>query len=232
MPNDVEHRANWPTWMIEQHRTFMAQLFDERGNSAWIGVASVDNILGRNGKKTQRRGGEVELLESEPEAEVFVWKPHEEARAPELWIAPERRNYRSTYARFLKAYWPGSDINEVPNHVDHVFPKDSAQLGGLSHVRLLAVPKRSNVSAGTLEKEMKARTVELGARQKETRLATLYSLGKAAGYVGFSGLDTPDGRREIAARVIQALREAGAPEVITESNLDEALLAETLLTLR
>lgn len=232
MSNDALPLTSWPTWMKEQHRTFMAQLVDQPANSAWIGVASVDNILGRNGKRTRRRDGQVVLLGDEPENEVFVWKPDKISWAPELWIAPTHRDYRSVYARFIEVHWPGGNIDDVPNHVDHVFPKDPAGLGGLSHVRLLAIPKRSNVSAGTLEKQMKARNVVWGARTKRTRMATLYSLGKATGYVGYAGLQTLGGRRRIAAGLMQALREAGAPEDITESGLDEELLIETLANLR
>ena len=232
MPNDALLLASWPTWMKEQHRTFMEQLVDRPANSAWIGVASVDNLLGRNGKRTRRRDGHVVLLGNEPENEVFVWEPAKSSWSPELWIAPNRVDYRSVYERFLKVYWPGSDINEVSNHVDHVFPKAPATLGGLSHVRLLAIPQRSNVSAGTLEKQMKARNIVRGARGKQTRLATPYSLGKAMGYVGYADLQTLDGRRRIAAGLMQALREVGTLEEITESGLAEELLIKTLADLR
>lgn len=218
--------------MQAQHRTFMEQMVDRPGNSAWIGIASVDNIRGENGQRTRRREGRVVSFGDEPVSEVFVWEPARTSWAPELWIAPTRGDYRSVYATFVEAYWPGGHVDDVPNHVDHVFPKGPAGLGGLSHVRLLAIPKRSNVSAGTLEKEMKARNVDLGARTKQTRMATLYSLGKAAGYVGYAGLQTFEGRRRIAAGLMHALREAGASDEITESELDERLLIDTLADLR
>lgn len=218
--------------MKEQHSTFVEQFVDRPANSAWIGVASVDNMLARNGKKTRRLNGRVVSLGNEHESEMFVWEPDRDSWAPELWISPTYPQYRSVYAGFLGEYWPGADIDEVSNHVDHVFPKDAAVLGGLSHVRLLAIPTRPNVSAGTFEKLMKARNVLYGARPKQTRMATWYSLGKAMGYVGYAGLQTLEGRRRIAARLMQAFRDAGAPEEITESELDEELLLETLANLR
>lgn len=232
MPNDALPFTSCPTWMKEQHRTFMEQLVDQPANSAWIGVASVDNIVGRNGTRTRRRDGQVALLGDEPENEVIVWKPDKTSWAPELWISPTRRDYRSVYARFIEAYWPGGNIDDVPHHVDHLFPKEPAVLGGLSHVRVLAIPKRSNVSAGTFEKQMTAKNYLQGARTKQTRMATLYSLAKAMGYVGYAGLKTLEGRRRIAADLMQALREAGAPKEIVESRYDEALLVETLDCLR
>ncbi|HXH81110.1 endonuclease/exonuclease/phosphatase family protein [Nocardioides sp.] len=219
--------------MEEQHRTFLQQMVDRPANSAWIGVASPDCLIGKHPFKTYRRDGTVVTFLDKPISEVFVWKPEREGWAPELWVAPERSNYRPLYAKFLSVYWPGADINEVRNHIDHIFPKDPGALGGLSHVRLLAIPTRSNVSAGTLEKQMKARNKLLGPRDKLTRLATLYSLGKATGYVGYRELDTLEGRRTIAAGIMQSIRNAGASaEEITESGLDEELLVDRLSDLR
>lgn len=210
----------------------MEQLADQPSNSAWIGIASIDNILGINGQQTQRRHGQLVPFCNEPETQVFVWKPDRDSWAPELWVAPSRRDYRSLYKRFIEIYWPSGKLKEVKFHVDHLFPKGAAAKGELSHVRTLAIPGPSNISAGTLEKQMVARNVRLGVRTKQTRMATLYSLGKAVGYVGYTDLDTSEGRRRIAAGLMHAVRQAGAPKEITDSSLEEELLTETLDNLR
>lgn len=220
-----------PTWMQEQIGTLLAQYVDRPANSAWIGVASTAGLHGKPESRLYRRGGQIVQFGEEDVADSFVWQPEESGLAPELWVAPKRESYRSDYATFLSIYWPGSDINEAPNHVDHLFPKGPAQLGGLSHVRLLAIPRRSNVSAGTLEKKMAQRNRALGARTKRTRLATPYSIAKATGYVGYAGLNDAGRRREIAAGILSNLRLGGIDPEAT-SALDEELLTSTLTDLR
>lgn len=219
--------------MIEQHRAFAEQMVDHPINSAWIGVASPDNLTGENSSGTRRRHGHLDSFEDRPVSEAFVWMHEKNSWAPELWVAPTFAKYRPLYDRFIEKYWTGGCLKEMPdNNVDHIFPKTPGKIGELSHVRLLAVPSRSNQIAGILEKKMKLRNIIHGPRSKQVRLATIYSLGKAVGYVGYSDLDTVEGRKRIAAGLMEALRQAGISEEVTESWLEEELLAETLDILR
>lgn len=115
--------------------------------------------------------------------------------------------------------------------IDHVFPKKAATLDGIAYVRMLAIPPGSNMAAGrTMERQMAGRAAA-SPRTKGARLATCYSIGKAAGFEGYDRLpDSEDATANLpAVRALFAhLRGFGLPaDVLTA--LDGRLTARTFV---
>ncbi|MCK8783280.1 hypothetical protein M0638_02650 [Roseomonas sp. NAR14] len=219
---------NWPAPLRRQVQTLLDQFLRAPG-SAWIGIAGIDR-LGSPGviSSTMRLGGRLETLGSRPTTRAFVWVQGTE---PELWVDPTDTGYRDLYDEFARERLglPGRPPGGVFN-IDHVFPKATAALDGLSHVRAIAVPADSNQAAGrTLEKAMKQRADSGLGSGKEIRHATWMSIGKAAGFTGWESL--PDGRSAAGnAKVVQALFADLAGKGITPpaGTLEHGLTAHTL----
>jgi hypothetical protein len=225
-------RPEWVTACIAQ---LVRQFCSNKGNEAWIGIASLDGFGGVLAGGLWRRGGRFEVLSDIGIADGFVWRPDRGPDGPELWLSPTKTGYRDAYERFARRYLGASGLTGADVQIDHVFPKKAGALGGLAYVRMLAIPPESNMAAGrTLEREMVARNADFGARGKLTRMATYFSIGKATGFVGYERLPD-DGASaingELSAALIAYLRGFGLPaDVLTA--LDQNLTAHTAGRLR
>ena len=224
-------RPDWVTRGIAQ----LIRQFCDGGNAAWIGIASLDGFGGTPSNGLWRSGGRFEVAPDVALSDGFIWRPDQGPDLPELWLAPTKTGYRAAYERFARRYLGASGLDGADVQIDHVFPKKAGALGGLTYVRMLAIPPESNMAAGrTLEKEMVARNEALGARGKPTRLATYFSIGKATGFTGYDRLPD-DGSSPInpalSAALIAYLRGFGLPPGVLTA-LDQNLTAHTAGRLR
>jgi hypothetical protein len=221
-----------PAWISRQIADLVAQ-FCAPVNAAWIGVQDLAGLAGHEEGGLWRMGGRFELAPDLALSEGFVWRP-DGPFTPELWLAPAKTGYRRAFERFAVRELGAAGLDGANVQIDHVFPKGAARRGGLGYVRMLAVPPESNMAAGrTLEKAMVARNDALGPRGKRTRLATYFSIGKAAGFVGYDALPDDDAavNAPLAAALLSHLRDFGLPpEVLTA--LDALLTASRAGDLR
>ena len=225
----------YPAWVIAGIAQLIRQFCDPSGNAAWIGVASLDGLGGRPQDGLWRRGGHYELMPGRALSDGFIWRPDPGHGEPELWLSPTRTGYRDIFERFAQRYLGAPGLSGANLQIDHVFPKAAGALGGLTYVRMLAIPPESNMQAGaTLERAMKARNVGMGPRAKRTRMATYFSIGKATGLVGYEQM--PEDERgqpnaELAHALMAHLRAFGLPaDAVTA--FDQHLLEGTAGLLR
>jgi hypothetical protein len=220
----------WPAPLQRQLQVLVTQFL--AGGEAWIGIAGIENIVGRgSGLSTMRLGGRMETLGSRAISQAFVWVQGSE---PELWLDPRDKNYRDLFDEFARARLgmagrpTGSDWN-----VDHVFPKAAGALDGLSHVRAMSIGAPGNQALGrTVEKEMKQRADDKPGG-KEVRHATWMTMGKAAGFTGWEEL--PDSQSAAAnRRACRALFGylAGMGITAPAGAIEERLTAYTLTRIR
>ncbi|MBM3623200.1 MAG: hypothetical protein FJX20_21165 [Alphaproteobacteria bacterium] len=220
----------WPAPLQRQLQVLVTQFL--AGGEAWIGIASIDNIVGGgSGPRTIRLGGRLETLGSRAVSKAFVWIQGNE---PELWLDPRDKNYRDLFDEFARTRLgmagrpTGSDWN-----VDHVFPKAAGALDGLSHVRAMSIGAPGNQALGrTVEKEMKQRADDVAGR-KRVRHATWMTIGKASGFVGWDSLPDSDSAaaNATAARALFAYL-AGMGITAPAGTLEERLTAHTLTRIR
>lgn len=222
-----------PEWVTRQIAGLLEQFCAPGGNAAWIGVQGLNGLSGMPEAGLWRQGGRMEPAPDLDASEGFVWRP-ETGGVPELWLAPEKTGYRRAFERFAVRELGAPGLDGADVQIDHVFPKGAGRAGGLGFVRMLAVPPESNMAAGrTLEKAMVGRNAALGARAKVTRLATYFSVGKAAGFVGYEGLPDEEGEGNLAmATALMAhLRDFGVPGEVL-SAFDARLAADRAGDLR
>jgi hypothetical protein len=224
-----------PEWVTKGIAQLIRQFCSAQGNEAWIGIASLDGFGGAPSGGLWRQGGRFEVLADIGIADGFVWRPDKGPDGPELWLSPTRKGYRAAYERFARRFLGAPGLDGADVQIDHVFPKKAGALGGLAYVRMLAIPPESNMAAGrTLEREMVARNDDFGARGKQTRMATYFSIGKATGFTGYERLPD-DGsspiNSDLSAALIAYLRGFGLPgDVLT--SLDQNLTTHTAGRLR
>lgn len=193
-----------PAWVHRQIDAFLAQFCSPRGNEAWIGIRA---------DAPPRPDGQVSALPDMPLAEGFVWRPAGGGE-PELWLDPDKSGYRAAFERFAIRELGAPGLDDAFVHIDHVFPKRAAALGGLAYVRMLAVPPESNMAAGrTLERAMAGRNRLAGPRRKTTRMATYFAVGKATGFAGYEALPDEDeaGNQALVGALFAHLRAYGLP---------------------
>jgi hypothetical protein len=224
-----------PTWV----KNGIAQLIRQfcqtgGGNAAWIGISGFSDFSGKF-PSLQRFGYGFADMPPMERAEGFVWRPNSLQDQPELWLSPTKRGYRKAFERFAQQFLGAPALTDSVQ-IDHVFPKKAGILGGLSHVRMLAIPPASNMAAGrTLERAMVARNEDLvGPRGKRTRMATYFAIGKAAGFVDYEQM--PDDHHSVpnaalAASLMRHLRIFGLPQDVL-TPLDEKLTGKRAATLR
>jgi hypothetical protein len=220
----------WPAPLQRQLQVLVNQFL--AGGEAWIGIASIDNIVGRGtGPRTMRLGGRLEVLGTRGVSQAFVWMQGTE---PELWVDPRDKNYRDLFDEFARTRLgmggrpTGGDWN-----VDHVFPKAAGALDGLSHVRAMSIGAPGNQALGrTVEKEMKQRADDTPGR-KRVRHATWMTIGKAAGFTGWESLPDSDSAAANmpAARALFAYL-ASLGVTAPAGALEERLTAHTLTRIR
>ena len=227
-----------PAWVTRCIAQLIRQFCDRRGNAAWIGISSLEPFVGRTGPvrlRLLRDGGHYELMGEMPATEGIIWRSDIPPDEPELWLAPTKKGYRAAFERFAQRYLGAPGLQGADVQIDHVFPKKAGALGGLSHVRMLAIPPASNMAAGrTLERAMVARDEDLGPREKLTRMATYFSIGKATGFAGYDAMpDDEDSlsNQALGHALMTHLSSFGLPpDVLTA--LDQKLTADRLATLR
>jgi hypothetical protein len=226
-----------PAWVTRAITQLVRQFCSRFGNSAWIGIASLDPFAGRGPgpRAPLRDSGHYEAMPGLSSTEGVVWRPAGPPDDPELWLAPTLKGYRAVFERFAMRYLNASGLAAADVQIDHVFPKKAGALGGLSHVRMLAIPPESNMAAGrTLERAMVARIEDLGPPGKPVRMATYFAVGKATGFTGYEQLpDDEDSlpNQDLARALIAHLRSFGLPaDVLTA--LDQKLTAERLSSFR
>jgi hypothetical protein len=224
-----------PEWVTKGIAQLIRQFCSPGGNEAWIGIASLDGFGGMPSNGLWRPGGRFEVLSDIGIADGFLWRPDRGPDGPELWLSPTKKGYRDAYARFARRFLNAPGLDGADVQIDHVFPKKAGALGGLAYVRMLAIPPESNMAAGrTLEREMVARNNDFGARGKETRMATYFSVGKATGFTGYERLPDDGSSRinsDLSGALITYLRGFGLPgDVLTQ--LDQKLLTHTAGRLR
>jgi hypothetical protein len=223
-----------PAWVLRGIAQLIRQFCSSTGNAAWIGISSLEPFSGGM-TIPLRLGGRYEIMPSLAASEGIVWQPDRPPDEPELWLAPTKTGYRDAFERFAVRYLAAAGLNGADVQIDHVFPKSAGVLGGLSHVRMLAIPPMSNMAAGrTVERAMVARNEELGPRGKSTRLATYYSIGKATGFAAYDRM--PDDatsvlNQALAQSLLMHLRSYGLPDDVLTA-LDQRLTASRLGTLR
>ncbi|HUN41515.1 MAG TPA: hypothetical protein VMU81_14600 [Acetobacteraceae bacterium] len=228
-----------PAWVKRAIEQLIRQFCSLRGNEAWIGISSRHSFSVVAGQIIRgglgRQGGHYEVLPDMPLDDGILWRPSSGRDDPELWLAPTKKRYRAAFERYAQRYLGAAGLTGADVQIDHVFPKKAGVLGGLSYVRMLAIPPESNMAAGrTLEREMVARNEDLGPRGKETRMATYFAIGKAAGFAAYEQLPDRDdsvGNRQLAAALMAHLRGYGLPaDVLTA--LDRKLTEDTLGSIR
>ncbi|MBR0683308.1 hypothetical protein GXW74_22675 [Roseomonas eburnea] len=200
-----------PSWVTRQIDDFVQ---DFARSTALIGAETTTALLRAHMTGQDRYDGRIETSPDLSSSEGFVWRPAAADRLPQLWLDPGKTGYRAAFERFAirELGAPGLDGADV--HIDHVFPKRAAAMGGLGYVRMLAVPPESNMAAGrTLEKAMVGRNAQFGRRAKDTRLATYFSIGKATGFDGYAALPDgePGGNWDLAVALFAHLRAFGVP---------------------
>ena len=220
-------QAAWPEALRHQVQVLVDQFL---GNAAWIGIDGIATLGVHGGFGTMRLGGRLEALGSQPLARAFVWVQGTE---PKLRVSPTDPGYRALFDEFAKARLslPGRPMGSGWN-IDHAFPKAVAAADGLSHVRLLAIAAGGNQAAGrTLEKAMAGRAATARGR-KRIRQATWMTIGKAAGFEGWTEL--PDEAAAGNAAVVRRLFDHLAAHGITApaGALEEQLTAATLGRIR
>lgn len=194
-----------PAWVTRGIAQLVRQFCNQRGNAAWIGIASLDGFWGQPRNGLFRAGGRCEAMPDLPIADGFVWQPDAGPDEPEFWLSPTRTGYRPLFERFAQRYLGAAGLDGAAVQIDHVFPKAAAALGGLAYVRMLAIPPDSNMAAGrTLERAMAERNRSLGPRRKRTRLATYFAIGKATGFAAYQQLPD-DGQTPANAALARAL---------------------------
>ena len=219
----------YPAWVMRSIAQLIRQFCDPRGNSAWIGIASLDGFGGAPTNGLWRQGGRYELMAGLALHDGFVWRPSAANDEPELWLSPTKTGYRERYEAFALRYLGAPGLSGANVQIDHVFPKRPGALGGLAYVRMLAIPPESNMLAGaTLERGMRDRNLALGPRSKRTRLATYFSIGKATGFTGYDGIPDADSTLNVnLARALMAhLRAFGLPQDVLTA-FDAQLTAGT-----
>lgn len=224
-----------PAWVTRGIAQLIRQFCSDKGNAAWIGVASLDGLGGEPANGLFRRGGRYEAMPGLLLAQGFVWRPDAAGDVPELWLSPTLTGYRDRYEAFARRYLGAAGLTGADVQIDHVFPKRAGALGGMAYVRMLAIPPESNMAAGrTLERAMVERNDALGARGKPTRMATYFSIGKATGFTGYEQMPADAAspvNAALASALIAYLKGFGLPaDVLTA--FDRELLAGTARALR
>lgn len=227
-----------PLWVTRAIAQLARQFCSRGGNAAWIGISSLDPFTGRTlppRLRLLRDGGRYEPMPGLSTSEGVVWRPDTPPDGPELWLAPTKTGYRAVFERFARQYLGAAGLDGADVQIDHVFPKKAGILGGLSHVRMLAIPPESNMAAGrTLERAMVARNEDLGARGKLTRMATYFAIGKATGFVGYEQMPDDDDsvpNQALAQALMGHLRAFGVPNDVLTA-LDLKLTADRLGSFR
>jgi hypothetical protein len=226
-----------PAWVMRGIAQLIRQFRHSTGNAAWVGISSIDPFAGRDAgpRGLLRLGGKYGALADMHLSEGFVWLPDSPPDEPELWLSPTKTGYRKAFERFAQRYLSAASLSDASVQIDHVFPKKAGILGGLSHVRMLAIPPESNMAAGrTLERAMVARNEDLGPRAKETRMATYFAIGKATGFAGYEQIPDDESsmpNAALAASLMAHLRGFGFPaDALTP--LDRKLTADRAASLR
>lgn len=219
----------WPPALVRQVRTLVRQFL--AGGEAWIGVGGIEHF-GTSPVRpgTMRLGGRIETLGSRLLARAFVWMQGAE---PELWVDPAASGYRDLYDEFARTRLGLAGRPTTGFNIDHVFPKTTGALDGMSHVRMLVIAAPSNQAAGpTLEKAM-AQRARVAAGRKRVRHATWMTIGKAAGFIGREALpDSADAEANMP--LVRALFAHLAARGIAADfpDIEQRLTAHTLTRIR
>lgn len=215
-----------PAWVKRQVDDFVTEFATDH---ALIGIRHRDSLLLAHLLDQGKYDGQIEPTPDLAWSEGFVWRPADRARLPQLWLDPRKSGYRDAFERFAKRELGAPGLGGANVHIDHVFPKKAGAMGGLGYVRMLAAPPESNMAAGrTLEKAMVARNALHGPRKRHTRDATYFSVGKATGFAGYTGLPDADAKANapMVAALMAHLRAWGLPPGVLTA-LDERLTART-----
>ncbi len=225
-----------PGWVKRQIEALLTQFCARSGNAAWIGIADRIHFSRPAGGPARpwRMGGGFASFAGLDINEGFVWEPEDPAAQPELWLNPAKQGYRPIFERFAQRRLGASGLGGLGLDVDHVFPKATAIASTIRYVRMLAIPSGGNRAAGrTVEKHMVAGARE-APRAKMTRMATYVSIGKAAGFEGWTSLpdsDDASSNMEAVRALFLHLRGMGLrADVLTA--LDMRLTAHRLTSLR
>lgn len=164
-----------PAWVNRGINQLVRQFCSQRGNEAWIGSTQIGPFTGQVTNGLLRVGGHMRVASEINVSDGFIWLPDNGPDEPELWLSPSKTGYRDAFERFARRYLGASGLDGANVQIDHVFPKTAGGLSGLAYVRMLAIPPESNMAAGrTLERRMAERNRDLGARRKQTRMATYF----------------------------------------------------------
>ncbi len=189
---------NYAEFLRQQVAALVEQFFGNY-NIAWIGVPD----LGWLARRQSLDGGRVAALPGAASEDAVIWC--DSKRRMELWVRPEEKSddgtgaYSRAWRQFVELAGQTVPVAEVDGRklaVDHLYPETAGTRLGLSHVRVVAVNRRSNSLVGST-------TEKAAAGPKPGRLrprfATFFTLAKVSGFQGSFA------RRHDSTTVAQAL---------------------------
>jgi hypothetical protein len=175
---------DYASFLSQQASAIVAQFFAD-GNLAWIGVPDLGILMQRQTVD----GGQVGPLPGVAGADAVIWRDGK-GRA-ELWVRPEDRLIKSTnlhatcwaiFVQLVAGTAPQPVLAGRKLEVDHLYPGTAAARNEMSHVRVMAVDKRSNSTAGSTT-ENAAANDKPGAKGRH-RSATYFTMAKVSGFRG------------------------------------------------
>lgn len=218
--------AGFDAFVRRQAEALVAQFFAP-GNTAWIAVPD----MGWLARRQTLDGGRTEALPGAEASEALVWR--DEADQAELWVAPEVKTTAGTgrYARhfkgFVSRFSQGSTQLDMDGlAVDHLYPETAAARLGFSHVRVMAVDRRSNSLLGSTVEAAAARTKTGAVRP---RFATYFTLAKVSGFQG--SLAKREASGKVGRALIAHLRASGfavPADAMVDPTLEAELTASSL----